>query len=172
MGSWLHYSWARDAKVGDALAKAVLILLAQDMNDLDYRCSSGVRDAFLDPFSGLEELFAELEVPPSRGWAIIADLLDRGFLVVHFGLVTGAPEPPVDLGPAITGKRRAIFERDGWKCAYCGSGENLSLDHVVPRARGGGDEPSNLRTACRSCNSSKGARDLHVWLATRVGDVI
>ena len=47
----------------------------------------------------------------------------------------------------------------GGVCAYCGSAENLTLDHVVPLARGGAHRIENLVAACKPCNSRKGARD-------------
>lgn len=52
-------------------------------------------------------------------------------------------------------------------CAYCGGTENLSLDHLIPSLQGGQDAADNLVTACRTCNSSKGARDLLEWSAMR-----
>lgn len=54
--------------------------------------------------------------------------------------------------------RNNIFKRDGGKCVYCGSGRNLTLDHVMPRSRGGGDTWTNLVTACSKCNCSKDDR--------------
>lgn len=57
-----------------------------------------------------------------------------------------------------------IFERDGGACVYCGSREFPTLDHIVPRSRGGGDGFDNLALACRSCNSSKGARTPEEWI--------
>jgi hypothetical protein len=54
--------------------------------------------------------------------------------------------------------RWAIFERDGYQCVRCGSRRDLTVDHVVPVSRGGLNAPDNLRTLCRRCNSSKGAR--------------
>jgi len=66
--------------------------------------------------------------------------------------------------------RLEIYERDGWICYLCESpvdregGPNgplaPSLDHVFPRSLGGGDTPSNLKTACRACNSRKGIKVL------------
>lgn len=56
-----------------------------------------------------------------------------------------------------------VFERDGGVCVYCGSREFPTLDHVIPRSRGGGDGVENLALACRSCNSSKGARTPEEW---------
>src|SRR5581483_479569 len=53
--------------------------------------------------------------------------------------------------------RRALFARDGWTCVYCGtSGGRLTLDHVVPRSRGGGSVWENVVTACAPCNLKKG----------------
>lgn len=51
-----------------------------------------------------------------------------------------------------------VFVRDGFKCVYCGATSALTIDHVVPVSCGGRNDPSNLVTACRPCNSSKGAR--------------
>ena len=55
--------------------------------------------------------------------------------------------------------RRALFARDGWSCVYCGtSGGRLTLDHVVPRSRGGESVWENVVTACAPCNLRKGDR--------------
>lgn len=50
--------------------------------------------------------------------------------------------------------RRAVFARDEYRCQYCGSDAD-SIDHVLPRSRGGGDDWDNLAAACRRCNSAK-----------------
>ena len=52
--------------------------------------------------------------------------------------------------------RQNIFKRDSNHCQYCGSGRDLTLDHVHPRSRGGKSSWDNLVTACKSCNSRKG----------------
>ena len=58
--------------------------------------------------------------------------------------------------------RRALFARDGWKCAYCGTTSGrLTLDHVIPRSRGGGSVWENVVTSCAPCNLRKGNRLLH-----------
>ena len=57
--------------------------------------------------------------------------------------------------------RRTIFERDGHQCQYCKRyfrSNDLSVDHVLPRARGGGDSWENLVTSCIRCNAAKGDR--------------
>ena len=78
------------------------------------------------------------------------------------------PGPNARLSESVWNRlRAAVFLRDGHACRYCGSGENLACDHVVPKSRGGGDELENLATACRSCNSSKGGRTPEEWLGRR-----
>ena len=57
--------------------------------------------------------------------------------------------------------RRALFARDGNACQYCGSGARLTLDHVVPRSRGGASAWDNVVTACAPCNLRKGDRLPH-----------
>lgn len=52
-------------------------------------------------------------------------------------------------------------------CYYCGAKEKLTVDHLIPKIRGGPDEADNLIWACRSCNSSKNGRDLLVWFLAR-----
>jgi 5-methylcytosine-specific restriction endonuclease McrA len=57
--------------------------------------------------------------------------------------------------------RRALFARDGWRCVYCGSSSGrLTLDHVVPRSKGGESIWENVVTACAPCNHRKGNRTL------------
>ncbi|MFX0171312.1 MAG: HNH endonuclease [Candidatus Hodarchaeota archaeon] len=48
-------------------------------------------------------------------------------------------------------------------CVYCGSKNNLSFDHIIPKALKGPDSAKNQVLACRSCNSSKGKQDLYAW---------
>jgi hypothetical protein len=54
--------------------------------------------------------------------------------------------------------RYEILRRDNHACRYCGGSApelHLTVDHVIPTALGGSDEPSNLVTACRDCNAGK-----------------
>lgn len=65
---------------------------------------------------------------------------------------------------------RSIFDdekiklKTGQICNYCGSNEKLSLDHIFPLKVGGKDDAENLIFACRTCNSSKGKKDLMEWM--------
>ncbi len=63
-------------------------------------------------------------------------------------------------------RKRTVHERDKWMCAYCGSRartnlerDEMTIDHVVPRSRGGSSNDfGNLVTACRPCNGRKADR--------------
>jgi 5-methylcytosine-specific restriction endonuclease McrA len=61
-----------------------------------------------------------------------------------------------DRTPAFT--RFNVFLRDAFQCVYCGSGEDLTFDHVTPRSRGGRTSWDNIVTACAPCNLRKGGR--------------
>ena len=74
--------------------------------------------------------------------------------------------------------RLAVYERDGWCCAYCqrkvrsgrgtkGTGANVAhLDHVVPVSRGGSSRPDNLVTCCARCNALKHNRTADEYLGS------
>lgn len=60
-------------------------------------------------------------------------------------------------------RKRVLFNRDDWRCQYCGVDldlRSITIDHVVPRSRGGNTSWNNCVTACRKCNSKKGNRTL------------
>lgn len=70
--------------------------------------------------------------------------------------------------------RRAVAERSAWRCVYClrplaegaeHPADRPTVDHVVPRARGGTSRRRNLVAACRPCNGRKADSDLTEWLA-------
>lgn len=51
--------------------------------------------------------------------------------------------------------RQAVMERDGFKCQFCGSRSNLSLDHIIPYRCNGPDTVENLRVLCMPCNNKR-----------------
>ncbi len=58
--------------------------------------------------------------------------------------------------------RRAVLARDNYVCQYCGNEDDyLTVDHVVPKSRGGVTSWKNVVAACPSCNSKKGNKLLH-----------
>ncbi len=63
--------------------------------------------------------------------------------------------------PRVRLSKREIFRRDNYACQYCGSKTGrLTIDHIIPRHRGGDHTWDNLATACQSCNLKKGGRTL------------
>ena len=101
----------------------------------------------------------------------IADLVSLGELAVEFCAGSNSryrllmpdrerlPLPaPTKHDPVPVAVRFFVFERDGYRCVQCGTTEDLTIDHIYPRIRGGAHTEDNLQTLCRSCNSRKGAR--------------
>ncbi len=75
--------------------------------------------------------------------------------VIRLYQLVRRPRPRVKL------TRREIFVRDRYTCQYCGVAHgDLTLDHVIPRSKGGAHTWENLVTACRSCNHRKGGKTL------------
>lgn len=72
----------------------------------------------------------------------------------------------VDAMPISKSKRLRIYDRDRYRCQYCGchvDDVSASIDHIVPRCDGGGNHEKNLRTCCRDCNSIKGTSDIGMF---------
>ncbi len=61
--------------------------------------------------------------------------------------------------------KQRVFDRDGRICRYCGSDENLQIDHIISRKRGGTHDLENLQVLCRDCNLKKSSKDEGVFLA-------
>ena len=58
--------------------------------------------------------------------------------------------------------RRAVFERDGWRCVSCGRAGRLECDHIVPMQREPGQDPydmNGLQSLCRACHVEKTRRE-------------
>lgn len=130
--------------------------------------------------ANLQQAAFRLRLPPRRAQAIIDQLVGRGLL--EPGGEGWAPHnwagrqfsgdsstARVDryrgrvrsMGQQVGGylkDRGNILHRDGYRCVYCGSGEKLCVDHAMPVQLGGGDDPDNLVTACKQCNSGKAGR--------------
>ncbi len=70
-----------------------------------------------------------------------------------------------ELVPARTARirfRQAIFKDWNWRCAYCG-GTAESLDHILPKVKGGLTVRSNLAPSCLPCNRLKGHKEVFSW---------
>jgi 5-methylcytosine-specific restriction endonuclease McrA len=73
----------------------------------------------------------------------------------HIRLIHSNPERHWKV-PAVS--RRELLRRDHSTCQYCGSSKHLTIDHILPRSRGGSHTWDNVVIACESCNGSKGSR--------------
>jgi 5-methylcytosine-specific restriction endonuclease McrA len=113
---------------------------------------TSVRRAYVLVFKGKAELIEQLEEPlhsasDTYPWPHVIRL-------VQYVRVPRAVQRKIS--------RRALFARDNWRCAYCGTtGGRLTLDHVIPRSRGGGSVWENVVTSCAPCNLKKGDRLPH-----------
>lgn len=56
--------------------------------------------------------------------------------------------------------RNGVLRRDNYSCIYCGH-EGRTIDHILPRSRGGDSSWLNLAACCRKCNNKKGDRLVH-----------
>ncbi|MCS6958687.1 MAG: HNH endonuclease [Pseudanabaenaceae cyanobacterium SKYGB_i_bin29] len=54
--------------------------------------------------------------------------------------------------------RQYVFQRDNYRCCSCGATKDLTIDHIIPLAKGGTNDISNLQTLCLSCNARKNDR--------------
>ena len=72
------------------------------------------------------------------------ELIDRG------EIFPSAKRPPIAKEVA-----DAVYRRDGGRCVYCGSTENLHFDHIIPFSKGGDTSVENLQLLCRKCNLEK-----------------
>ena len=59
--------------------------------------------------------------------------------------------------------RRDIKENWNYECAYCGDDNDLTIDHVVPRSKGGADFTRNVVCCCKACNQDKGQTPWEEW---------
>tara|TARA_B100001250_G_scaffold313983_1_gene276149 strand:+ start:193 stop:564 length:372 start_codon:yes stop_codon:yes gene_type:complete len=59
--------------------------------------------------------------------------------------------------------RRKIKQRWDYECAYCGSDKDLTIDHIVPRSKGGNDFTKNVVCCCHDCNQSKSHTPWEDW---------
>ena len=95
-----------------------------------------------------------------------AEIIDKGASVLRSALQEWAAPTVIRMmyyirrpRPAMRLTRRDVFARDRHVCQYCGvRSSELTLDHVMPRARGGGHTWENLVSACRGCNHRKAGR--------------
>lgn len=119
-----------------------------------------VRRAFVLVFRGKAEVLESLSEPLIS----VSELYPRPSVIKLMYMIK-RPRLMVRLS------RRDVFLRDSYTCQYCGyEGRDMTVDHVIPRQRGGVHSWDNVVTACRGCNHRKGAKnpkDAHMALIRR-----
>ena len=85
--------------------------------------------------------------------------------MIRSRLYAGLNKQTMSIGPLADDERLKMILPQA--CCYCGSREFLSADHLISTKKGGANTGDNLVWACRSCNSSKCARDVLEWLSDR-----
>lgn len=106
-----------------------------------------VYKGFVMVFEGKAEIVKAYE-NPLRG---VDKIYDRPFII---RLLSYVRYTRFKIKPT----RRRILKRDGNACVYCGNKKNITLDHVLPRSRGGKNDWLNLVACCSGCNKFKNNR--------------
>lgn len=125
------------------MIKRRVLVLNQDFNPISI-CT--VQRAFLLVYFEKAELLTRL-----NGYALRT--VNRSYpmpSVIKLRNYVNIPFKGVELS------RQNVFKRDGYKCQYCGTDDDLTLDHIYPKAKGGKTTWVNLITACKTCNTRKG----------------
>ena len=102
--------------------------------------------------------------------AVKAVFLERVNIVSHYDHMVHSPSFAMRLPSVVSLKKYVkparrpaftrfnVFLRDSFACQYCGDGDELTFDHLIPRSRGGRTVWENVVTSCAACNLEKGGR--------------
>jgi hypothetical protein len=107
----------------------------------------------------LKELAEEMAEECERTWmwgdgegGYVFEVIRKAF---NKGIEYQTSSEPVRRRKMAAKTRKAVFERDGYRCVKCTSFIDLQIDHVYPHSKGGSDDPENLQTLCAVCNRIK-----------------
>lgn len=134
--------------MGDCYVNASVLVLNQNYEPLNV-CN--MRRALVLVIDGKAEVLEEYDCTVSSATRVFPSPS-----VIRLIYMIRRPRPRVKL------TRREVFIRDNFTCQYCGrQAGDLTIDHVIPRSRGGPHTWDNLVSACKTCNHRKGGKSLH-----------
>lgn len=108
---------------------------------------TSARRGFILVDKGKAEIIKYDEIPISGGYkTYVRPLIIRLLAYIKFQIRN------------VRVNRTRIYKRDDYQCVYCNSNKQLTLDHVIPKSRGGSNDWTNLVTCCFKCNLKKGNR--------------
>lgn len=148
IGLWTEAD--REGRMEDRPKRLRMALFPADNVDVDHMLDDLAASGFIQRY----------EVDGKRYLQV--DSFTKHQMPHHKEIASVIPAPPgrqqmtrhaYEVSPAL---RQAIFDRDDHECLCCQSHEKLSIDHIVPLAKGGDNSFENLQTLCMSCNSAKG----------------
>lgn len=90
---------------------------------------------------------------------------DRTSFIIRMRMYKGLSSGKMHIASLLDDERWKM--KNGARCVYCGATDELSVDHLIPRYKGGTDNAENLVCCCKSCNSSKGKKDMLLWYKER-----
>jgi 5-methylcytosine-specific restriction endonuclease McrA len=158
-------AWARSEQTGAEIVEAVEVAVAEVR---DSACASD--GAVSGRVLVLNATYEPINVCSIRRAVVLllkekAEMLERNARELHSERYTVARPVVIRLVSYVRVPRqahrrkitrRAVFARDGWACQYCGSRSNLTVDHVIPRSKGGQSSWENIVASCGPCNRRKG----------------
>jgi hypothetical protein len=98
-------------------------------------------------YRGKAEVLEKSEKPINSGYStFVRPLIIRLLNYVHHR------------SKSVKVSRTRLYRRDNYECAYCGQKKNLTIDHIIPKSRGGQNTWENLVTCCSTCNRLKSNR--------------
>ncbi|MFR9547150.1 MAG: HNH endonuclease [Rikenellaceae bacterium] len=115
---------------------------------------NGLGDRILWTYANLAMLFASMNLNKRK--------YDRQSFMIRARMFKGLRTGTMQVQSMFIDQHFKITTGD--ICAYCGEkSDNMALDHILPKSKGGKDSGDNLIKACRKCNSSKRDRDMLEW---------
>ena len=118
---------------------------------------------FVEPHSTILVLNSSYEPMHFTNWkrAIVLLFKEKAKLITKRIIrLVNYVKLPFCKGKDIHPTRTLIYKRDDYECQYCDSKNALTIDHVIPRSKGGQDTWENLVACCTTCNLKKGDKNL------------